>query len=350
MAERKIVPGRVVRVEPREGLGDLDRGAPGDVAAPGEAEVPREPVDVDVDGDDQPVGRDGPKAEIDAVGLAHHPPREEEQALGGTPGAGIAEQVGRTASPARVAFARRGEPSGAADAVAKARERLAERLGAAVGVRGAGGVGVRQGVGVGQIADERGSERAELALDAARADEETGEILSAEEAVLEAREALAERGRALGGERWAWSDAVEELVELAEDGPHVPERAARGGERDELAVERIVVAMRERHRIVLAAGAEIGAGSHRVEGRVDGAMARVGVARAADAAGVTDQSDTSSSVSGSADGSAGSGLFAFSPARDAGRRERVAEISARRALAISSHRSLLALSASAWRT
>lgn len=344
MAERKIVPGRVVRVEPREGLGDLDRGAPGDVAAPGEAEVPREPVDVDVDGDDQPVGRDGPKAEIDAVGLAHHPPREEEQALGGAPGAGIAEQVGRAASTARVAFARCGEPSGAADAVAKARERLAERLGAAVGVRGVGGVGV------GQIAGERGAERAELALDAARADEEAGEILTAEEAVLEAREALAERGRAIGGERWAWSDAVEELVELAEDGPHVPERAARGGERDELAVERVVVAMRERHRIILAAGAEIGAGSHRVEGRVDGAMARVGVARAADAVGVTDQSDTSSSVSGSADGSAGSGLFAFSPARAAGRRERVAEISARRALAISSQRSLVALSASAWRT
>src|SRR5580693_10317046 len=98
VAEREIVPRRVARIEPGEGLGDLFGGAKRQVAARGEAQVSTELVDVDIDGDEQPGGVEIPEAQVDPVGRPHHPPQKEKKAL--APGAptGVGQKVGRAAS------------------------------------------------------------------------------------------------------------------------------------------------------------------------------------------------------------------------------------------------------------
>src|SRR5687768_13088862 len=81
VANREVVLHGVGRIEGAEASGDLLGGPPGGVVAGGEAEVPGDAVDVDVDGDHQGGSRDGPEAEIDSVFGTAHPPEVEEEAL-----------------------------------------------------------------------------------------------------------------------------------------------------------------------------------------------------------------------------------------------------------------------------
>ncbi len=76
VAKREVVAHGVRRVEAREGRGDLLGRAKGGGGAAREAEVPGQPVDVDVDGDEQTGRVDVPQAEVHAVGGADHPAQE----------------------------------------------------------------------------------------------------------------------------------------------------------------------------------------------------------------------------------------------------------------------------------
>ena len=55
-------------------------------------------MDVRVDGDHELGGRNGPEAEVDAIGGANHPSRVEDEALARAAGARIADQVTRAAT------------------------------------------------------------------------------------------------------------------------------------------------------------------------------------------------------------------------------------------------------------
>ena len=81
-----------------EALGDLGRRAPRDVTPVREPEVTPELVDVRVDGDEEHRRGDGPEAQIDAVGRAHHPPEEQQQALDRGALRRIGEDVRRAAA------------------------------------------------------------------------------------------------------------------------------------------------------------------------------------------------------------------------------------------------------------
>ena len=87
-------------------------GAPAGVVALGEPEVLGDAVHVRVDRDDQARGRDGPEAEVDAVGGADHPAQVEEETLHGAPGARIGHEMAERARRARSAepVSEAGEP------------------------------------------------------------------------------------------------------------------------------------------------------------------------------------------------------------------------------------------------
>ena len=77
-----------------------------------------------------------------------------------------------------------------------------------------------------------------------------------------ARFVAAASSRAVGRPR---RRARRDLLELGADGPHVAERDARRDERDDLAVERVVVALHEADRIGLEARAHVARRAHVVE-------------------------------------------------------------------------------------
>lgn len=126
VTQGKIVTDGVTRIEAGERLRDLDRRSPGHVATRRPSEVPREPVNVDVDRNDEPARIDRPEPEIDAVGFPNHPAEEEEKSFRGAPRAWIAEQMRRAASSARIALSGCGKASFASKTIAKRRERLAK--------------------------------------------------------------------------------------------------------------------------------------------------------------------------------------------------------------------------------
>src|ERR1700722_5990354 len=93
MAKGEVVSNGVARVEARKCCGDLFRGFPGEAAATGEAEIPRQAVDVDIDGDEQAGRVDVPEAEVHAVGGTDHPAQEEKEALAAARAARVRQKV-----------------------------------------------------------------------------------------------------------------------------------------------------------------------------------------------------------------------------------------------------------------
>lgn len=81
VTEGKIVSDRVARIELGEGFRDLDRRVPIHCAAAREPQVSRQFMDVRVDGNDEPMHRDVPKTEVNAVVPPDHPTGEEQKAL-----------------------------------------------------------------------------------------------------------------------------------------------------------------------------------------------------------------------------------------------------------------------------
>src|ERR1019366_5172926 len=63
--------------------------------------------------------------------------------------------------------------------------------------------------------------------------------------------------------------ARQQVIELGPDGLHVAERDAGGGQRDELPIQRVRVAVREADRIALATRGDVAAGADPVERVVD---------------------------------------------------------------------------------
>ena len=136
--------------------------------------------------------------------------------------------MGGAAASARVA---RVETTRFANRVAEGRERVAHRPGAR------------------ELVLEARAERAARLLHAAGADDQTGDVLAAEDAVHPPGEAPMHRGRVVSGAGGARPEAREGVVELCANRLHVAERDARGEQRHHLLVAGIAVAMHDAYRI-----------------------------------------------------------------------------------------------------
>src|SRR2546428_6207180 len=94
VAEGEVVADGVLGVEQAQAAGDVLRGLPGEILAPGQADEPADPVDVGIERHHQLGGGDlPPEPEIDSVGASHHPAQEQVEALAGAAAIGVRKQV-----------------------------------------------------------------------------------------------------------------------------------------------------------------------------------------------------------------------------------------------------------------
>ncbi len=262
MAEREVVTSGIGRVEASEGRGDLlgrlERwGSPS-----GETEVSGQAMDVHVDGDEQPRGVDVPEAEVHAVGGADHPAQEEQEAFRAARAAWIGKEMRRASAaralvPQGVGRSRDGtaEARCGAEGVAPRRESLAQRL-----------LSVELGL-------EEGAEGPVPPLEGPRACEKPREVLPAKYPVLPNLEAPLEHLAILGEVRGARTEAAKQVTRLGDDRLGVTEGNGGCREADELAIERVVVPVGERHRVGRQAGGDVATSPHLVERRLDRALA-----------------------------------------------------------------------------
>ena len=97
MAERKVVTEGIVGCDDGEIFGDLKCGLRVNGASLKKTKVATEASGVSIQGHDQ-VGRVrcGPVTEINAIGAADHPPKEEMKSLAGAPVSGVREEVAKS--------------------------------------------------------------------------------------------------------------------------------------------------------------------------------------------------------------------------------------------------------------
>jgi len=95
VTERKVVSNGIGWIEGPQGGGDLAGSAERGVGALGEAEVPRDALDVGVDWDEKLRRGDRKEPQIHSVGGADHPAQIEQEPLAGAALARVGDQVGK---------------------------------------------------------------------------------------------------------------------------------------------------------------------------------------------------------------------------------------------------------------
>src|SRR5207245_4047589 len=94
VAEGEVVADGVLGIEQAQAAGDVLRGLPGKILAPGQADEPADPVDVGIERHHQLGGGDlPPEPEIDSVWASHHPAQAQVEALAGAAAIGVRKQV-----------------------------------------------------------------------------------------------------------------------------------------------------------------------------------------------------------------------------------------------------------------
>jgi len=259
VAERKVVPGRIARIEPGEGLGDVFGGTERQIAARGEAQVSSELMDVDVDRDKQPSRVDLPEAQIDPIGRPYHPPEKKKKALAPGAPARVGQKMRRAAPrPAR------GQAAGSADRVAPRPEGLPHRL-----MHGnVAGFPVMR-----ELARKPSSERPVGTLYGARSREQAGNVLAAKNTVLPTAQARRERLAIARKPRGVGAQTIQKILELGPNRLHVAECDARGHQGHELAILDRGKTVNETHRIRRTTRGYIATHTDRVERDLDGHLA-----------------------------------------------------------------------------
>jgi hypothetical protein len=241
VAEGKIVPCRIAGVEAPQGTGDLLRCLPGEVLALGETQVPPELVDVRIDRNEEHLGGNVPKPQVDAIGRANHPAQVEQKALASARAGGISEDVGGSSPLAERASV---EAARFTNGLSKGAKRGAQ---------------VRFSL---EILGKASPERPRYSLDAACPDEEPGQILAPVDPVFPPVEPGEDVELVVGNTRDIGPQAGERLLELRSQCLDVAEGDRRGHQGDELLIGRTVVAVDDRHRIELQTRRHVAARSH----------------------------------------------------------------------------------------